>query len=116
VVVRVVERLRDEDPGMHLADPVVNNDHSFHIDRLRQDLLPELPCLLGPRLELLEIGILVAVDPGEVAVGQAPYVASVRSGFGHPHGIACACHRSNPFSAHRAGRAGAPTRRLPRGR
>jgi hypothetical protein len=29
VVVRVVERLRDEDPGVHLADPVVNNDHLF---------------------------------------------------------------------------------------
>jgi hypothetical protein len=58
VRVSVVERLGDDDAGSDLQGPVVDDDHAFRVDRLGQEPLPQLPGLLRPGRELVEIGVV----------------------------------------------------------
>jgi hypothetical protein len=79
VVVRVVERLGDEDAGAGPAGGAVHDDDALDLDRLGERVLPEQPCLLGPLLEHVEVALRgAAVGPAQrLAVGQATQVAAV---------------------------------------
>jgi hypothetical protein len=75
----VIERLCDEDAGADLLGPFVRDDQPFRVDRLGEELLPELLRLFDPRLELVEVGALVAVHrPAGCPAGPAQQLARVR--------------------------------------
>jgi hypothetical protein len=73
-----MERLRDDDAGSNLQGPIVDDDHAFRIDRLGQESLPQLPGLLRPGRELIEIGVVGTIHPGGCAAGQPQQVSTVR--------------------------------------
>jgi hypothetical protein len=78
VGVAVVQRLGDDDAGSDLQGPVVDHEHPFRVDRLGQEPLPQLPGLLRPGRELVEIGVVGTVHPGgwRNASSSAPFTVA----------------------------------------